>query len=65
VSLAVMIIVSYSTNVPDFKKINGLTYGTLTDEDHKASRATWNKWDVIGSCAIVAIILAAYLYFTG
>jgi SSS family solute:Na+ symporter len=65
VSAGVMYAVSYMTNVPDPVKINGLTYGTLSAEDRAASRASWNKWDVIASAAIVAAILAAYLYFTG
>jgi SSS family solute:Na+ symporter len=65
VSAAVMYVVSYLTNVPDPVKINGLTYGTLSAEDRAASRATWNKWDVIASATVVAAILAAYLYFTG
>ena len=65
VSIAVMVVVSYLTEKPDYAKISGLTYGTRTAEDRKTSRATWNKWDVIGSVAILAIILAAYLYFTG
>ncbi|MBN1398257.1 MAG: sodium:solute symporter [Bacteroidetes bacterium] len=65
VSLAVMIIVSYMTEEPNYAKISGLTYGTRTAEDHKASRATWNKWDILGSAAILIIILVTYLYFTG
>jgi SSS family solute:Na+ symporter len=65
VSAGVMYAVSYMTNVPDPVKINGLTYATLSAEDRAASRATWNKWDVIASAAVVAAILAAYLYFTG
>jgi SSS family solute:Na+ symporter len=65
VSIAVMIIVSYLTEEPDYTKIGGLTYGTRNNEERKASRATWNKRDVIGSTAVLVIILAAYLYFTG
>jgi len=65
VSLAVMIIVSLMTEEPNYAKISGLTYGTKTAEDRKASRATWNKWDVFGSAAILIIILTTYLYFTG
>jgi SSS family solute:Na+ symporter len=65
VSIAVMIIVSYMTEKPDYAKIGGLTYGTRSPEERKASRATWNKRDVIGSTAVLVIILAAYLYFTG
>jgi SSS family solute:Na+ symporter len=60
-----MVVVSYMTEEPSYEKINGLTYGTLTEEDRKASRASWNKWDVIASAAVVAAILAAYLYFRG
>jgi SSS family solute:Na+ symporter len=65
VCIGVMVAVSYMTNVPSYEKIKGLTYGTLTAEDRKESRASWNKWDVIASCAVLVAILAAYLYFRG
>jgi SSS family solute:Na+ symporter len=65
VSAAVMFTVSYMTNVPVPVKINGLTYATIGAEDRAASRASWNKWDVIASAAVLSTILAAYLYFTG
>jgi SSS family solute:Na+ symporter len=65
VCIAVMYAVSYMGAAPDYAKISGLTYGTLTAEDRAASRATWNKSDVIASLAVLAVILAAYLYFTG
>lgn len=65
ISIGVMVVVSYMTEEPSYEKINGLTYGTLSEEDRKASRASWNKWDVIASAAVVAAILAAYLYFRG
>jgi SSS family solute:Na+ symporter len=60
-----MYIVSYASEEPDYAKISGLTYGTVTDENRTASRASWNKWDVIASAVAVGAILAAYLYFTG
>jgi SSS family solute:Na+ symporter len=65
VSAAVMIGVSYMTNVPDDVKINGLTYATISAEDRATSRSSWNRNDVIASVAVVVAILAAYLYFTG
>jgi SSS family solute:Na+ symporter len=65
ISIGVMVVVSYMTEEPSYEKINGLTYGTLSEEDRKASRSSWNKWDVIASAAVVAAILAAYLYFRG
>lgn len=65
VCIAVMVAVSHLTQEPAYSKISGLTYGTLTDEDRKASRASWNKWDVIASAGVLVAILAAYLYFRG
>jgi solute:Na+ symporter, SSS family len=65
VCVAVMYMVSLMSEEPDYAKISGLTYGTVTVEDRAASRASWNKWDVIASGLVLAAILAAYLYFTG
>jgi SSS family solute:Na+ symporter len=65
VSLLVMIVVSYLTEAPAYEKISGLTYGTVTDEHRKETRASWQARDVIGSVIVLALILAAYLYFTG
>ena len=65
VCIVVMYVVSYLTEEPDYAKISGLTYGTITAEDRTESRGSWNKWDVIASAAVLAAILMAYLYFTG
>lgn len=65
VSAAVMYVVSYATEEPDYGKIQGLTYATVSHEDRAASRASWNRGDVIASVAVLVAILAAYLYFTG
>jgi len=65
VSVLVMIVVSYMTEAPSEVQIRDLTYATMS-EDHKAeTRSSWNKWDVINSCMVLFLILAAYLYFTG
>jgi SSS family solute:Na+ symporter len=65
VSVVVMIVVSYLTEAPSYEKISGLTYGTVTAEHQKESRASWTAMDVIASGIVLALILAAYLYFTG
>jgi SSS family solute:Na+ symporter len=65
VCAGVMIAVSYLTEEPDYARISGLTFGTQSAEDRASSRATWNRWDVLASVAVVVAILAAYLYFTG
>jgi len=65
VCILVFIIVSYATKQPDYAKIGGLTYSTLTAEDRKAMRATWTTKDVLLSLLLIALIIAVYSYFTG
>jgi len=65
VCILVFIIVSYATKQPDYAKIGGLTYSTLTAEDRRASRATWTTKDVVLSLLLIALIIAIYAYFTG
>jgi SSS family solute:Na+ symporter len=65
VCIGVMVGVSYVTEPPPYEKISGLTYGTLTEEDKAKSRASWNWIDVAASGLVLALIAAAYLYFTG
>jgi solute:Na+ symporter, SSS family len=65
ISIIVMIVVSYLTEPPSYEKISGLTYGTVTEEHRKESRASWQWRDVVTSGIVLALILTAYLYFTG
>ena len=65
VCIIVFIAVSYATAKPDYSKIGGLTYSTLTEEDRRASRATWKTKDVVLSVLMIALILAIYIYFRG
>lgn len=62
---AVMVLVSFVTRAPDYDRISGLTYGTLTDEQRSETRQSWSAIDVAGSVALLIAILAAYLYFRG
>ncbi len=63
-SIAIMVIVSLLTPKPDAAQINGLTFATTVAEDRAASRASWNKWDVILSLIVVAIIVSVFVYFS-
>ena len=65
VCVVVMIVVSYMTEAPSYEKISGLTYSTMTAEDHKESRSSWNAKDVVASLIVLGLIVAAYLYFSG
>jgi SSS family solute:Na+ symporter len=63
VCCAIVIVVSLCTKAPDEKKIQGLVFGTSTPEQIAATRASWNKWDVIHTCIIIAFTVAFYVYF--
>ena len=65
VCVVIMFVVSYITDEPDYKKISGLTFGTMTDSDKTESRSSWNFYDVAASILVIVLIVAAYLYFTG
>ncbi|MGV3518509.1 sodium:solute symporter [Luteitalea sp.] len=65
VSSAVLVGVSYATEAPDPAQLRDLTFGTMTEELRRESRASWSQIDVINSGLVVALILAAYLYFNG
>lgn len=65
ICIIVMVGVSYMTAPPEYERISGLTYGTLTQEHRDESRSSWNWKDVATSALVIVLILAAYLYFTG
>jgi SSS family solute:Na+ symporter len=65
ISTATMIVVSYMTREPDYARISGLTYGTLTDEDRASTRNSWSGLDLATSVGLLVLIVAAYLYFRG
>jgi SSS family solute:Na+ symporter len=65
VCIIVFLVVSYATKAPDYAKIGGLTFSTMTKEDRLETRASWNWKDVGLSILLVAMIIAIYTYFTG
>ncbi len=65
VSVVVMIVVSYMSEVPDYERIRDLTFATQSEEHRQESRKSWTKLDVVTSCLVVCLILIAYLSFTG
>src|SRR5215204_4391155 len=46
VSVTVLIVVSYATPRPREDQLTGLTYATVTGEQRRESRRSWNHWDV-------------------
>ncbi|MGB9623670.1 MAG: sodium:solute symporter [Phycisphaerae bacterium] len=65
VSSLVMVAVSCLGRAPDYERIKGLTYGTITPEHRAESRRSYDWRDIAGSAVVVTVILIAYLYFNG
>jgi SSS family solute:Na+ symporter len=65
VSIVLIVGVSLMTAPPPAEKVESLTYSTLSDKVRKEFRSSWNRWDVISTVVILAIILGVYIYFTG
>ncbi|OSZ77053.1 Na+/glucose cotransporter [Chitinophagaceae bacterium IBVUCB2] len=63
-SIVIMVVVSLLTPKPSDEQIRGLTFATTVSEDRAASRASWNKKDVILSLIVVAFIVAVFIYFS-
>jgi SSS family solute:Na+ symporter len=61
--IALMIVISMLTPKADPVAIKGLYVGSATDEEKAVTRASWNKWDVIFSAAVIVVIIAFYAYF--
>ncbi len=59
----VIVIVSLVTKPLPEARLAGLVFGSGSAEEKAETRASWNKWDVINSAIILAIIIAFYIYF--
>jgi SSS family solute:Na+ symporter len=64
-SVLLCIAVSLVTNVPDYARIKGLSFGTLTPEDRAANKGSYDTIDVVLSVLLVVIVIGILTYFTG
>ncbi|REL37576.1 Na+/glucose cotransporter [Rhodohalobacter sp. SW132] len=62
--VAVMVGVSYMTKPPDYEKIAGLTFSTLSDNDRRENRQSWDWRDVASSIMLCVMIVMIYIYFS-
>jgi SSS family solute:Na+ symporter len=57
--------VSMFTKAPDYERIKGLTYNTLSPEQKAANRASYTWLDIILSLGVIAIVAFVMIFFTG
>jgi len=63
-SIAWMVTVSLLTEKPKEEQLKGLTFATTVAADRLASRASWNRMDVILSLIVIVFIVCVFLYFS-
>jgi SSS family solute:Na+ symporter len=59
------LVVSWLTPAPLEEQIQGLTMGTLSEEQRQANRASYNFWDIAFSLIVIAIVAFVMISFTG
>jgi len=63
-SIMLLVGVSYATSPPDYNKLSGLTYGTLTSSDKEKSKRSWTRMDLILSIIVLVLIVIIMMYFS-
>ena len=64
-SILLCVGVTLSTTEPEYSKIVGLSFGTLTKEQRLENKNSYETVDVILSVSLVIIVVAILSYFTG
>ena len=57
--------VSMASAVPDYARIEGLSFGTMTSKMKQEFRESFNRIDLVLSAILVGIVISILLYFTG
>ena len=57
--------VSMASAVPDYARIEGLSFGTMTAKMKQEFRESFNSTDLVLSAILVGIVISILLYFTG
>jgi SSS family solute:Na+ symporter len=63
--IAILVGVSLATPAESAEKIQGLAFGTLTDEQKATDKASYNWIDIIASLLILGIVIYVMTTFTG
>ncbi|WP_430966518.1 sodium:solute symporter [Spongiimicrobium sp. 2-473A-2-J] len=64
-STLVCVGVSALTTAPNYARIKGLAFGTLTEEQRQQDKESFDSIDIVLSVALVAVIVMVLTYFTG
>jgi solute:Na+ symporter, SSS family len=63
ICIATIVVVSLLTKPVSHERLVGLTYFSSTPEQRAITRASYDKWDIINSMIILAVVIIFYAYF--
>ena len=63
-SVLLCVSVTLLTSEPDYDKIRGLSYGTLTTEDRKSFENSYSNIDIALSVVLVIIVIGILIFFS-
>jgi transporter, SSS family len=63
--IILILVVSYATAAPAPEKVMNLTYGTISEEERKKNKNSYNWKDIAISVIILAIVAYVMLWFNG
>ncbi len=63
-SVIICVAVSLAFSPPDYKKIIGLSFGTLTEKHKKENRDSYDTIDLLLSIVLVFLVIGVLIYFT-
>jgi SSS family solute:Na+ symporter len=58
----IFVVSKFTPRAPD-EQIAGLTYKSVTAQQHADDRKSYGFWEIFHTCVIVGIIVAIYIYF--
>ncbi len=64
ISILLVVGISLVTPRTPDAQVEGITFATLTDQDKKEIRQSWDKWDVILTAIVLGLVVGIYLYFS-
>jgi SSS family solute:Na+ symporter len=59
----VIVFVSLFTQKASEEKLAGLTFFSISDEQKRTTRESWNGWDIFHTIVIMVVVIAFYIYF--
>ncbi|MBW8199880.1 sodium:solute symporter [Flagellimonas abyssi] len=63
--IILILVVSYATAPPSEEKLKNLTYATISEEERKDNKNSYNWKDIVISTIIIAIVVYVMIWFNG